>query len=83
MNNIKTFSFFITLDWVFDCNEDSNRNEIYNLIINKLDFHNPLNGWYRLFENIYGVENNKNFDGYVHSVEQKEQISFEKWSENK
>ena len=83
MNNIKTVSFYITLDWVFEFNENCNKDNAYNHIIKKLDFHDPLNGWYRLFENIYGAENNKNYDGYIHSVMQKEQLSFQDWIEDK
>jgi hypothetical protein len=83
MNNIKTSSFYITLDWVFEFNENCNKDNAYNYIIKKLDFNDPLNGWYKLFENIYGTENNKNYDGYIHSVVQKEQLSFQDWMEDK
>lgn len=83
MNNIKTSSFYVTLDWVFDFNDNCNKDNAYNHIINKLNFSNPSNGWYKLFENIYNTENNKNYDGYVHSVLQKEQLSFQDWIEDK
>ena len=85
MNKIKTSSFYITIDWSLE-NLTNDSEEIYNLIISKLDFNNPINDWYKLLENIYNNknnENNKNFDGYVHSVIQKENISYTDWINNK
>jgi hypothetical protein len=82
MNKIKTSSFYITIDWSLE-NLTNDSEEIYNLIISKLDFNNSENEWYKLLENIYNTENNKNFDGYVHSVVQKENISYIDWINNK
>ena len=83
MNTVKTFSFYVTLDWMFEFSENCNKINAYNYLINKLNYIDPANGWLRLLENIYNVENSKNYDGYVHSVIQKEQLSYDDWIENK
>jgi len=82
MNKLQTSSFYITIDWSLE-NLSNDSEEIYNLITSKLEFNNPVNDWYKLLENIYNTENNKNFDGYVHSVVQKEKISYTDWINNK
>jgi hypothetical protein len=82
MNKIKTSSFYITIDWSLE-NLTNDSEEIYNLIISKLDYNNPENEWYKLLENIYNHQNNKNFDGYVHSVVQKDKSSYTNWINNK
>jgi hypothetical protein len=82
MNKIKTSSFYITIDWSLE-NLTNDSEELYNLIISKLDFNNPENNWYKLLENIYNNEYKKNFDGYVHSVVQKEKLSYTDWINNK
>ena len=32
MNTLKTFSFYITLDWVFDFSENCNKINAYNFL---------------------------------------------------
>jgi len=83
MNTVKTFSFYVTLDWVFEFSENCNKINAYNYLINKLNYNDAANGWLRLLENIYNVPNNKNYDGYVHSVQLKEELSYDDWIENK
>jgi hypothetical protein len=86
MNSIKTSSFYVTLDWVFEFSDNCDKNNAYNYIINKLDYHDGSNNWLKLFDNIYNNENNenkKNYDGYVHEVDQKEKLSYVDWIENK
>ena len=44
MNTVKTFSFYVTLDWVFEFSENCNKINAYNYLINKLNYNDATNG---------------------------------------